>query len=61
MVISECVCCASVVLVNFIICDQRPILLVNWKFILSEFMVYFHTLSSIHAWEARHLLSHVKR
>ena len=32
--------CACVVLVYFIICDQRPILHVNWKFIISEFMVY---------------------
>ena len=31
----------------FIICDQRPILHVNWKFILSEFMVYFHSLYSV--------------
>ena len=42
MVISECVqitCYACVVLVYLIIYDQRPILHVHWKFLISECMV----------------------
>ena len=49
MVISECVyitCYACVVLVYFIIYDQRPILHVHWKFLITEFMVYFIVCST---------------